>query len=150
MGFLNLNCLFSSMQEADVEFEAESQLDGKTIPRLRSLIINHLRKSLYRKHTLPNYKIRYRPFFPRLFPQDETQEVYIHNSLVTVGHLEVEVISCSRLPELDNIYSLYCTVSVDSIPWSQLAENSRALWPTLEVCQCFVVNHSTVAVLNMH
>ena len=121
------------MKKAEVEFEAKSQFDGKTIPQLSSLIINHLQKALYRKHTLPNYKIRYEPFFPVLAPQDESQEVYIHNSLVTVGTLEVEVLGCSRLPQLDDIYSLYCTVSVDSLPWSQLAENSRALWPTLEV-----------------
>lgn len=124
---------FCFLKKAEVEFEAESQFDGKTIPQLSSLIINHLQKILYRKHTLPNYKIRYQPFFPVRAPQDETQEVYVHNSLVTVGMLEIEVLGCSRLPELKDIYSLYCTVSIDSLPWSQLAENSRALWPTFEV-----------------
>ena len=41
---------------------------------------------------------------------------------------------CSRLPELENGAWQYCSLSVDLLPWSQLAENRRAMWPTFEVC----------------
>ena len=82
---------------------------------------------------MPAYKIRYSPLFPELKPQDEAQEVYVHDSLVTVGDLEVTVVGCSRLPELENRAWQYCTLSVDMLPWSQLAENRRAMWPTFEV-----------------
>ena len=133
-------CFFFSIQEPEVELEAESQFEGKNFPQLTSLIISHLRKSIQKKHTLPSYKIRYSPFFPQLIPQDETQEVYVHNNSVTVGSLEVTVVGCTRLPELENEASLYCSLSVDQLPWSQLVENRRAMWPTFEVgstCVCF-------------
>ncbi|KAM7436009.1 PDZ domain-containing protein 8 [Porites harrisoni] len=120
-------------EEPEVEFEAESQFEGKNLPQLTSLILNHLRKSIQKKHTLPAYKIRYSPLFPELKPQDEAQEVYVHDSLVTVGDLEVTVVGCSRLPELENGAWQYCTLSVDMLPWSQLAENRRAMWPTFEI-----------------
>ena len=123
----------SFLKEPEVEFEAESQFEGKNLPQLTSLILNHLRKSIQKKHTLPAYKIRYSPLFPELKPQDEAQEVYVHDSLVTVGDLEVTVVGCSRLPELENGAWQYCTLSVDMLPWSQLAENRRAMWPTFEV-----------------
>ena len=123
----------SFLKEPEVEFEAESQFEGKNLPQLTSLILNHLRKSIQKKHTLPAYKIRYSPLFPELKPQDEAQEVYVHDSLVTVGDLEVTVVGCSRLPELENGTWQYCTLSVDMLPWSQLAENRRAMWPTFEV-----------------
>ena len=125
--------LISLIQEPEVEFEAESQFEGKNLPQLSTLIINHLRKSIQKKHTLPSYKIRYSPFFLELSPQDEAQEVYVHHSLATVGSLEVTVVGCTRLPELENRVWQYCSLSVDPLPWSRLAENKRAMWPTFEV-----------------
>ena len=130
----------SFLKEPEVEFEAESQFEGKNLPQLTSLILSHLRKSIQKKHTLPAYKIRYSPLFPELIPQDEAQEVYVHDSLVTVGDLEVTVVGCSRLPELENGGWQYCTLSVDMLPWSQLAENRRAMWPTFEVHVVKTVN----------
>ena len=107
--------MHSFFQEPEVDFQAESQFEGKNLPQLTSLIISHLRKSIQKKHTLPSYKIRYNPFFPELSPQDETQEVYVHDSLVTVGKLEVTVVGCSRLPELESgPWQYYCSVSVGS------------------------------------
>lgn len=131
--FCLIALFISFVQEPEVEFEAESQFEGKNFPQLTSLIISHLRKSIQKKHTLPSYKIRYSPFFPQLTPQDEAQEVYVHNSSVTVGSLEVTVVGCTRLPELENVAWQYCSLSVDQLPWSQLAENRRAMWPTFEV-----------------
>jgi hypothetical protein len=37
------------------------------MPKLTYLIINQLRRSIRRKHTLPNYKIRFKPFFELLY-----------------------------------------------------------------------------------
>ena len=138
---LPLQCLKSNnyFQEPEVEFQAESQFEGKNLPQLTSLITSHLRKSLQKKHTLPSYNVRHSPFFEQLSPQDETQEVYVHNGLVTVGALEVTVLGCSRLPELENWAWQYCSLSVDLLPWSRLAERKRATWPTFEVC-CFCSN----------
>ncbi|KAK2563055.1 PDZ domain-containing protein 8 [Acropora cervicornis] len=123
---------FAFYEEPEVEFQAESQFEGKNLPQLTSLITNHLRKSIQKKHTLPNYKVRYNPFFEQPSPQDETQEVYVHDSLVTVGALDVTVVGCTRLPELENWALQYCTLSVDMLPWGRLAKNRRAMWPTFE------------------
>lgn len=120
-------------QEPEVEFQAESQFEGKNLPQLTSFITNHLRKSIQKKHTLPNYKVRYNPFFEQPSPQDETQEVYVHDSQVTVGALDVTVVGCTRLCELENWASQYCTLSVDMLPWGRLAKNRRGMWPTSEV-----------------
>ena len=46
---------------------------------------------------------------------------------------------CSRLPELENWAWLYCSLSVDLFPWSQLADNRRAMWPTFEVLNMIVI-----------
>jgi hypothetical protein len=73
------------------------------------------------------------PFFPKLQPQNEKQDIFVHNSLITIGQLEVQVNGCSRLPEIDGSSSFYCSLSIDVLPWKQLAENSRALWTTFEV-----------------
>ena len=148
--YQRFNCNFnwlsfiSLIQEPEVEFEAESQFEGKNLPQLSSLIINHLRKSIQKKHTLPSYKIRYSPFFLELSPQDETQEVYVHNSLATVGSLEVTVVGCTRLPELENRVWQFCSLSVDPLPWSRLAENKRAMWPTFEVSSSIILSLSVL------
>lgn len=116
-----------------MEFEAESHLEGKNIEQLTSLIVNHLRRTINKKHTLPSYKMRYLPFFPKLEPQSEKQDIFIHDSTITIGQLDVIVNGCTRIPDIDGAASLYCSLSVDVLPWKQLAENSRALWTTFEV-----------------
>lgn len=116
-----------------MEFQAESHVEGKNIEQLTSLIVNHLRRTISRKHTLPRYKMRYLPFFQKLQPQDEKQSIYVHDSMITIGHLEVKVNGCTRLPDIEGSNGLYCALSVDALPWKQLAENSRALWTTFEV-----------------
>ena len=39
-------------------------------------------------------------------------QVYVHDKKLTVGRLTVSLLECSRLPEVDGAFSVYCTLSV--------------------------------------
>lgn len=60
---------FAFIEEPLIDFAATSQFDGRQIPQLTTLILNQLRRSIRRKHTLPNYKVRFKPFFDPVYNQ---------------------------------------------------------------------------------
>lgn len=50
-----------------LELEVQSQFQGRQLqPQIISIITSQIRKAVKRKHTLPRYKMRYKPFFRRL------------------------------------------------------------------------------------
>ena len=116
-----------------MDIEVESQFNGKNLARLTTLIKNQIRKSVRRKHTLPRYKVRYKPFFRQQILRDGKQEIFVHNSLITVGRLTVEIMDCSRLPALPPNSQLYCIISVDNLPWKEDMPSKSSLWPVHEV-----------------
>lgn len=61
---------FAFIDEPQIEFDASSHFDGRQIPQLTQLILNQLRRAVRRKHTLPNYKCRYKPFFDQIYNQN--------------------------------------------------------------------------------
>lgn len=61
---------FAFIDEPQIEFDASSHFDGRQIPQLTQLIVNQLRRAVRRKHTLPNYKCRYKPFFDQIYNQN--------------------------------------------------------------------------------
>lgn len=50
---------FAFVDDPLVVFEVKSQFEGRPMPQLTSLIVNQFKKVIKRKHTLPNYKIRW-------------------------------------------------------------------------------------------
>eukprot|EP00112_Aurelia_sp_Birch-Aquarium-sp1_P023277 Seg687.8 transcript_id=Seg687.8/GoldUCD/mRNA.D3Y31 product="PDZ domain-containing protein 8" protein_id=Seg687.8/GoldUCD/D3Y31 len=124
---------FSFYEDPEMDIEVESQFNGKNLAKLTNLIKSQIRKSIKRKHTLPRYKVRYKPFFRQSVLHDGKQEAFVHNSLVTVGKLNVEIMECSRLPSLPANSLLYCVVSVDSLPWKEDMPINSSLWPVHEV-----------------
>lgn len=111
--------------------EGSSQFDGRSMPKLTYLLVNQIRRSIRRKHTLPNYKIRFKPFFEiiynqKLYKSDLSDFLAKKNSsefrkfsecgeytalceklgvdLSSVGILQINLKSCDRLPEA--LYSL--------------------------------------------
>jgi len=50
---------FSFLEDPLVDFEVQSQFEGRPLPQLTSIIVNQLKRVIKKKHTLPNYKIRY-------------------------------------------------------------------------------------------
>lgn len=55
---------FSFVSQPIFETDINSQIQGHQLKRLIPIIKEAIRRSLQRKHVWPNYKIRYRPFFP--------------------------------------------------------------------------------------
>lgn len=53
--------------EPILELDVQSQFQGRQLqPQIISLITGQIRRAVRRKHTLPRYKMRYKPFFRRL------------------------------------------------------------------------------------
>ena len=124
---------FSFYDDPIIDLHVESQFDGRSLPRLTHFIRNQILQSVKKKHTLPRYKVRYTPFFFQQLPQDGAREAFVHNSLMTVGSLEVQVVNCSRLPELPHGSFIYCKVSIDSVPIKEDMPLRRSLWPVHEI-----------------
>lgn len=79
-----------------MEFKVDSEFRGRPLPQLVPLIINQFRRTVRKKHVLPAYKVRYRPFFlnPFLQPSVDPAE-YSH--IEAKGVVRVTVIKCTRL-----------------------------------------------------
>lgn len=100
----------------------QSQFQGRQLqPQIISLITGQIRRAVRRKHTLPRYKLRYKPFFRRL--NDEAVDLsevrcpliishdyenveavvnryvfaQVANVQLTPGYLEVSLLEVSRL-----------------------------------------------------
>jgi hypothetical protein len=67
-----------------------------------------IRKSLKKKHTLPNYKLRYKPFFPKSEPGEELEEV----TACPPGTLQVTIIEVTRLMADLVEGDIYCSLAV--------------------------------------
>jgi len=124
---------FSFYEDPEIELQVESQFNGRNLAKLTTLIKNQIIKSVKRKHTLPRYKVRYKPFFKQPIIRDGKQDVYIHNNLITVGKLSVEIMGCSRLPIYAPNSQLYCISSIDSLPWKEDMPAKSSRWPAHEV-----------------
>ena len=57
----------------------------------------------------------------------------MHNSLVTVGKLDLEIVECTRIPKLPKGSHIYCSLSLDILPWKEDMPMKRSLWPIHEV-----------------
>ncbi|XP_064609590.1 PDZ domain-containing protein 8-like [Liolophura sinensis] len=108
---------FPIIMRPTMEFNVESRFEGRPIPQITSLIVNQIRRSIRKKHTLPNYKMRYKPFFMPYEPPLPARDLYFRGNRIGQGCLEVTVIECSRLLTPPPESSLYCTVSVGPLPW---------------------------------
>lgn len=88
-----------------------------------SIISNQIRKAIRRKHTLPNYKLRYKPFFHKT---DDDLDV---SDIIVDGNLEINIRQLTRLlypppassssssSTIGSINQVYCTITLATIPW---------------------------------
>lgn len=127
---------FSFYEDPVMDLKVESDFQGRNLPKLTTFIHNQIIRAVKKKHTWPRYKVRYKPFFLQQQPQDGKREVYVHNSLLTVGRLDVEIVECTRLMALPRGSHIYCSLSLDSIPWKEDMPLRRCLWPVHEVLIC--------------
>ncbi|NXN97763.1 PDZD8 protein, partial [Rhinopomastus cyanomelas] len=121
---------FSFMDDPVILFEVKSQFEGRPMPQLTSIIVNQFKKVIKRKHTLPNYKIRFKPFFPcQVLPPDEYEdrELRIQDLLLTEGRLKVTLVECSRLlifGSYDREMNVHCTLELSSNVWEEKSRSS--------------------------
>ncbi|KAL6441235.1 hypothetical protein ACFW04_003482 [Cataglyphis niger] len=125
-----------------LELEVQSQFQGRQLqPQIISIITSQIRRAVKRKHTLPRYKMRYKPFFRRL--NDEAVDLSeVVSTQLTPGYLEVVLLEISRLNlapiALNNSedvsqVDVYCTMSVDSMPWIYLTQYSGIPYMVLDL-----------------
>ncbi|XP_018534410.1 PDZ domain-containing protein 8 [Lates calcarifer] len=122
---------FSFLEDPLVDFEVKSQFEGRPLPQLTSIIVNQLKRVIKKKHTLPNYKIRYKPFFPfQVQPPLGSAcdlDLSVRDSKLVEGRLKVTLIECSRLFILgsyDRETYVHCTLELSSHQWKETTRSS--------------------------
>lgn len=136
--------------DPSLDLDIETLFQGRQLqPHLTGLLSNQIRKVVRRKHTLPTYKLRYRPFFSKCADQfaRAASEAFAHGveangtggpqsvaSTNICGQLEVNISELSRLAVPANVNHVFCTVTAASMPWVQVRQHGpRMLAITLEV-----------------
>lgn len=100
------------INEPFVDLAIESQIQGRTMQsNVTSLILTAVKKAIRRKHTLPNYKLRFKPFFNRLVFED------IDLPVEPSGTLEVTIRNITRLNYSSDITSVYATLTLSEFSW---------------------------------
>ncbi|XP_003409154.2 PDZ domain-containing protein 8 isoform X2 [Loxodonta africana] len=122
---------FSFVEDPLIDFEVRSQFEGRPMPQLTSIIVNQLKKIIKRKHTLPSYKIRFKPFFPfqtlQGFEEDEEEHIRVQQWALTEGRLQVTLLECSRLllfGSYDREADIHCTLELSSGVWEEKQRSS--------------------------
>ncbi|XP_061084416.1 PDZ domain-containing protein 8 [Conger conger] len=128
---------FTFLEDPLIDFEVKSQFEGRPLPQLTSIIVNQLKRVIKKKHTLPNYKIRYKPFFPfQVQPPVATScdlDLSIQDTRLVEGRLRVTLVECSRLFILGSYERetyVHCTLELSSQEWK---EKTRSSIKTTEV-----------------
>ncbi|KAK9712548.1 Peptidase family M50 [Popillia japonica] len=122
---------FSFYNEPLMELAVESHFQGRQLQsNITNLIVNQIKKAIKRKHTLPNYKIRYKPFFVKTDPGQLDSE---DNEILPQGQLEVTCIEVSRLSASNDIVNIYCTLTIDQLPFISIYNRDGIVYLMLEV-----------------
>lgn len=96
-----------------IDFDIETQFQGRQMQsNVTSLISNQIRKAIRRKHTFPNYKLRYKPFFHK-----SAEEDYDVSDIVLDGNIEVNIAELTRLSFSCNINHVFGTLTLAPIAW---------------------------------
>lgn len=95
-----------------------------------SLISTAVKKAIRRKHTLPNYKLRFKPFFNRLI-YDE-----IDLPIETSGSFEVTIRNLTRLSYPNHITQVYATITLSRYEWisaQQMDDKNLSITMDIEI-----------------
>lgn len=103
------------MGDPVIELDIETQFQGRLMSQsnVKSLISNQIRKAIRRKHTLPNYKLRYKPFFHHMTLDDDIDLSEIHFD----GAIDVNVAELTRITYPSHITQVFCTLTMAPMPW---------------------------------
>lgn len=102
------------MGDPVIELDIETQFQGRLMAQsnVTSLISNQIRKAIRRKHTLPNYKLRFKPFFHATLDDDiDYSEVQFD------GSLDVNVAELTRISFPVHVNHVFCTLTLAPMAW---------------------------------
>ncbi|XP_047036613.1 PDZ domain-containing protein 8 isoform X2 [Helicoverpa zea] len=100
-----------------LELRVRGRFQGRQIkPRLASLVASHIRRAVAQRHTLPNYKIRYKPFFPKSDPGSTEGD----EGPCPHGRLTVRLMEVTRLQWSGGTATVRAALAVDSHGWVSL------------------------------
>ncbi|GAB6027659.1 hypothetical protein CHUAL_001900 [Chamberlinius hualienensis] len=128
---------FAFCEDPQMDLQVESHFQGRPLPKVTSLIVNQIRRTVRKRHTLPNYKIRYKPFFMKSEASlsSSDQSLLLMGNKLTEGVLEVTVIECSRLFQVSTNTDayVYCTLAADSASWVETTSLCNGHWVSGDV-----------------
>lgn len=84
---------------------------------ITSLISTAVKKAIRRKHTMPNYKLRFKPFFNRLIYDD------VDMPIEASGSFEVRLRNITRLSYPSYINQVYATMTLSRYAWVTAQQN---------------------------
>ncbi|XP_031769953.2 PDZ domain-containing protein 8 isoform X2 [Galleria mellonella] len=100
-----------------LELRVRGRFQGRQLkPRLASLVAAHIRRAIAQRHTLPNYKIRYKPFFPKSEPGSAEGD----EGPTPQGRLTVRLVEITRLQWSGANGTVRAALAVDSHGWVSL------------------------------
>lgn len=103
------------INDPTIELDIETQFQGRQMSQssnITSLISNQIRKAIRRKHTFPNYKLRYKPFFHKTLDEDiDLSEIQLN------GTLDVNIAELTRISFPCHINQVYCTLTMSPMAW---------------------------------
>ncbi|XP_041973909.1 PDZ domain-containing protein 8 isoform X2 [Aricia agestis] len=100
-----------------LELRVRGRFQGRQLkPRLAALVAAHIRRAVAQRHTLPNYKIRYKPFFPKSEPGSAEGE----EGPTPHGKLTVRLVEVTRLQWGGGNGIVRAALAVDSHAWVSL------------------------------
>ncbi|KAG8223348.1 hypothetical protein J437_LFUL001226 [Ladona fulva] len=120
--------------EPQLDLNVHSMFQGRSLSQVSTLITGQIRKALRKKHTLPNFKMRHKPFLPR----DEfvEEEGLLECGGITNGVpaiLEVAVLEASRLPENPLGGCIQITLALDCAAWVHLTQTGSSTIATIDI-----------------
>ncbi|CAF1181703.1 unnamed protein product [Didymodactylos carnosus] len=116
--------------------EGQLRLNFKREPYTHwTLVFKQLRRAIRRKQTWPNYKIRYKPFFPLSKQSAYSDEHTSDEKYPISGTYEITIKNCNRLtiPSMLENRPSYVTLILNEKPWQDILFEKRELWPTKEI-----------------
>lgn len=112
-GYTHPHYFFTFTEEPVLKIEVDAVLEGRSVQQINTLIANQMRRSIRKKHTWPNYKVRYKPFFPTP-PDPTTAHLEFYGQALAAGQLLVKVLGGFGLTKLRTGVSVFCTLSLDN------------------------------------
>lgn len=110
----------SFLGDPELDLSIESKYQGRQMQsNITSLISNQIRKAVRRKHTLPNYKLRYKPFFHKTPEEDADGDIQPN------GTLEVRMSEISRLICPEVVAEIYCTLTLASLAFVEIRQKDN-------------------------